>query len=40
VSESAAKSGVVIQNNSSTEPMVILKHFGPNNPDVPQHTNL
>ncbi len=30
VSESAAKSGVVIENTSATEPLVILKHFAEN----------
>src|SRR6056297_2690460 len=30
VSEPAAKKGVKITNNSKHEPMVILKHFGPN----------
>jgi hypothetical protein len=32
VSEAAAKEGVVISNRSQFQPMVILKHFGPNNP--------
>jgi hypothetical protein len=36
VSENAAKEGVKITNNSKFEPMVILKHFGPNNPDMPK----
>jgi len=36
VSEDKAKSGVVITNHSKREPMVILKHFGPNNKDVPK----
>jgi hypothetical protein len=36
VSEQSAKEGVVISNRSKWEPMVILKHFGPNHPDVPQ----
>lgn len=31
VSEDSAENGVRIVNESSTEPMVILKHFGPNN---------
>ena len=31
VSESAAKEGVKISNFSKFEPMVTLKHFGPNN---------
>lgn len=35
VSEDAARNGVKIINNSQFEPMVILKHFGPNNPDMP-----
>ena len=35
VSEEAARRGVKITNNSKYEPMVILKHFGPNNPEVP-----
>ena len=34
VSEKAAKEGVVITNHSMTEPLVILKHFGPGNPDL------
>lgn len=36
VSEWAAKEGVTITNRSQCEPMVILKHFGPNHPDVPK----
>lgn len=35
VSEQKAKDGIKITNNSSAEPMVILKHFGPNHPDMP-----
>jgi hypothetical protein len=35
VSEQAARLGVEITNQGRTEPMVILKHFGPNNPDRP-----
>jgi len=31
VSENAAREGVKISNSSKFEPMVILKHFGPNN---------
>lgn len=34
VSESAAKAGVRISNPSTIEPIVMLKHFGPNNPDL------
>ena len=35
VSEAAARAGVSITNHSRWEPMVILKHFGPNHPDMP-----
>ncbi len=34
VSEEAAKRGVTIQNVSQTDPIVMLKHFGPDNPDL------
>lgn len=34
VSEQAAKEGVKIVNASKTDPLVILKHFGPGNPDL------
>ena len=34
VTEAAAKSGVQITNYSSTDPIVMLKHFGPANPDL------
>jgi hypothetical protein len=34
VSESAAKKGVTITNPSATDPIVMLKHFGPDNPDL------
>lgn len=34
VSEKAAVEGVEITNRSSTEPLVMLKHFGPGNPDL------
>ncbi len=34
VSEEAAQAGVKITNPSKTDPIVMLKHFGPNNPDV------
>ncbi|MBQ9500839.1 MAG: hypothetical protein IJU70_01655 [Lentisphaeria bacterium] len=33
VSEAAAKRGVRIVNGSDTDPIVMLKHFGPENPD-------
>lgn len=36
VSEEAAREGVTITNLSRWEPMVILKHFGPNHPDMPR----
>lgn len=36
VSEEAAKEGVVIENHSKYEPLVMLKHFGPNNSDMPK----
>ena len=35
VSEAAAKEGVKIVNQSATDPIVMLKHFGPKNPDLP-----
>jgi hypothetical protein len=35
VSESAARKGVTIVNESDSDPLVMLKHFGPGNPDVP-----
>ena len=34
VSEQAATEGVKIQNLSKTDPIVMLKHFGPGNPDL------
>jgi hypothetical protein len=34
VTEKAAKEGVTITNPSANDPIVILKHFGPNNPDL------
>lgn len=34
VSFSAAEEGVRIENASETEPLVVLKHFGPGNPDA------
>ena len=34
VSADTAKNGVKITNLSETEPLVMLKHFGPGNPDV------
>jgi hypothetical protein len=34
VTADAARSGVRIENRSETDPLVILKHFGPRNPDA------
>jgi len=34
VSEAAARKGVTIANSSNTDPIVMLKHFGPDNPDL------
>ncbi len=34
ITEKAAMEGVVISNHSSCDPIVMLKHFGPNNPDL------
>jgi hypothetical protein len=35
VTASAAKEGVVVKNESATENLVFLKHFGPKNPEAP-----
>jgi hypothetical protein len=35
VSERAARAGIPISNHSQFEPLVVLKHFGPNHPDAP-----
>lgn len=35
ISEQAARAGVTVKNHSRWEPLVILKHFGPNHPDAP-----
>jgi hypothetical protein len=34
VSADAAKNGIQITNTSDKEPLVMLKHFGPQNPDA------
>ena len=34
VTEAAAQAGVEITNHSTTDPLVMLKHFGPDNPDL------
>lgn len=36
VTHAAATSGVVVTNTSEHEPLVMLKHFGPGNPDAAQ----
>jgi hypothetical protein len=37
VTEDAAKAGVVYENTSATEPLVVLRYFGPEvNPDAPE----
>lgn len=36
VGEDAARAGVLIANHSQYEPLVLLKHFGPNHPDAPR----
>ena len=35
VSEPSARQGVKITNASKWEPLVVLKHFGPNNAETP-----
>lgn len=40
VSEPAARAGVKITNQSQYEPLVMLKHFGPNHPDMPQEVPM
>ncbi len=35
VTYDAAREGVTITNQSSTEPLVMLKHFNPGNPEMP-----
>ena len=34
VTSDAAQKGVRVENKSDTDPLVILKHFGPGNPDA------
>ena len=38
VTRDAARAGVTITNLSQTEPLVLLKHFGPGNPEAPFKT--
>lgn len=40
VSEKAAQQGIVIKNESDSEPIVMLKHFGPANPELVKWYNL
>lgn len=40
VSEAAAREGVAIVNHSRWEPLVILKHFGPNHPEMPKSVSM
>lgn len=35
VSEKTAREGILVENHSEVEPIVMLKHFGPNNREVP-----
>jgi hypothetical protein len=35
VSAEAAQRGVKVENRSDSDPLVILKHFGPGNPAAP-----
>jgi hypothetical protein len=34
VTAEAAGAGVRVENRSDTDPLVVLKHFGPGNPDA------
>ena len=34
VTEAAAQEGIEITNHSTTDPLAMLKHFGPKNPDL------
>jgi len=36
VSAGAAGAGITIENRSGSDPLVMLKHFGPGNPDAPK----
>jgi hypothetical protein len=38
VTEAAARKGIRIVNPSKADPIVMLKHFGPDNPDLPMTT--
>jgi len=39
VTETAARAGVHIENRSDSDPLVLLKHFGPGNPQAPMKKN-
>jgi hypothetical protein len=34
VPASTAQNGLLVENTSSSDPLVLLKHFGPGNPDA------
>jgi hypothetical protein len=34
VTANVAKEGIVVENTSTSDPLVMLKHFGPGNPDA------
>jgi hypothetical protein len=34
VTDAAARAGVRVENQGDTDPLVVLKHFGPGNPDA------
>jgi hypothetical protein len=36
VSADAGGAGIKIENRSGSDPLVMLKHFGPGNPDAPK----
>ena len=38
VTEEAARAGVVVTNPSDTDPIVMLRHYGPENPDLKLET--
>lgn len=37
ISEKTAREGIIISNVSNSEPLVMLKHFGPDNPDLDEN---
>jgi hypothetical protein len=40
VTAEAAQNGIAIENFSDTDPLVVLKHFGPGNPDAEHLRNI